>query len=261
MVLIEKLIYVMIRLFYGIVAMKYSLTGGRNLIYITGDTHRDFSRIAMFCWANQTTIDDVLIILGDVGINYYGNPSDLQLKHVLATLPITLFCIHGNHENRPENIDTYEEAERFGGKVHTEADFPNLLFAKDGEIYSFDGKKRCLVIGGAYSIDKHIRIKNAQHWWGDEQPSEQTKERIEGRITQHDWGVDIVLSHTCPKKYMPVEAFLTGFDRSVVDSSTEEWLDTIESRLTYSSWYCGHFHTEKVVDGVHFLYKSIEELG
>ena len=34
------------------------------MIYLTGDTHRDFDRIFDFCADNDTTIDDVLIILG-----------------------------------------------------------------------------------------------------------------------------------------------------------------------------------------------------
>ena len=41
------------------------------MIYITGDTHRDFGRIFDFCEENGTTKDDVLIILGDAGINYF----------------------------------------------------------------------------------------------------------------------------------------------------------------------------------------------
>ena len=39
--------------------------------YITGDTHGDFSRIAEFCRSNGTDTNDVMIILGDAGINYY----------------------------------------------------------------------------------------------------------------------------------------------------------------------------------------------
>ena len=41
--------------------------------------------------------------------------------------------------------------------VWVEDKYPNLLFAKDGEVYDFDGYK-CLVIGGAYSVDKYWRI-------------------------------------------------------------------------------------------------------
>lgn len=44
--------------------------------YLTGDTHRNFDRIELFYKQNNTTVDDVMIILGDAGINYYLNWSD-----------------------------------------------------------------------------------------------------------------------------------------------------------------------------------------
>ncbi len=46
------------------------------MIYITGDTHGDFRNVARFCKKMQTSKDDVLIILGDAGINYYGSEQD-----------------------------------------------------------------------------------------------------------------------------------------------------------------------------------------
>lgn len=50
------------------------------MIYITGDTHRDFGRIIDFCEENETTKDDILIILGDAGINYFLDSSDYDLN-------------------------------------------------------------------------------------------------------------------------------------------------------------------------------------
>ena len=46
------------------------------MTYITGDTHGDFRRIKEFCRLADTTAEDVIVILGDAGINYYGNESD-----------------------------------------------------------------------------------------------------------------------------------------------------------------------------------------
>lgn len=43
------------------------------MFYITGDTHGEFDRIEEFCEHNFTTVEDVIIILGDAGINYYLN--------------------------------------------------------------------------------------------------------------------------------------------------------------------------------------------
>jgi len=54
----------------------------------------------------------------------------------------------------------------------------------------------------------------------------------------------------------PVEVFLPGVDQSMVDKSTEKWLDCIEERLEYRKWYCGHYHTEKKIDRLRIMYKD-----
>ena len=74
------------------------------MIYITGDKHANFREVFNYCYNNKTTLEDVLIVLGDSGINYYKNGKDYVLKNILLQCPITFFCIHGNHEERPENI-------------------------------------------------------------------------------------------------------------------------------------------------------------
>ena len=89
-----------------------------------------------------------MIILGDAGFNYYLNDRDTQAKEYASTFPITLFCIHGNHEARPQSLAGFEEGRYHGGKVLFEKTYPNILFAVDGEVYEFDGYQ-CIVIGGA----------------------------------------------------------------------------------------------------------------
>ena len=104
-------------------------------------------------------------------------------------------------------------------------------------------------------------LKNLQ-WWDNEQPTDELKEDIEWTLEKLcRWNIDGVLSHTCPFKYEPVEMFLGGIDQSKVDDSTERWLDTIEDRLNYKRWWCGHWHTNKVIDKMHFLFNDIVELG
>ena len=225
---------------------------------ITGDTHGDFGRVESMCALADTTKDDLLIILGDVGINYYGGKKEFQFKHLLADLPITMLCIHGNHERRPESLGTYEETPWHGGVVYVEREFPNLLFAKDGEIYEIN-EKRCIAIGGAYSVDKEYRIEKNWGWWEDEQPSDEVKCRVETQLNKEDWRIDVVLSHTAPIKYEPREMFIDFIDDSKVDKSTEIWLDSIEDRLNYDLWYCGHYHTNKAIDKIKFLYNDFIE--
>lgn len=213
------------------------------MIVVTGDTHRSFERIEAFCEENGTTKDDILIILGDAGINLFLDLSDYGLKRELSELPITLFCVHGNHEERPFNIDTYEETPWHGGIVYMEPEFPSLLFAKGGEIYDFDGRK-AIVLGGAYSVDKFYRLYHGAPWFPDEQPDEEIKRHAEAQLEKAGWRVDYVLSHTAPLQYEPQHAFLPGLDQGSVDKSTEEWLNEIEERLDYDKWFCGHYHVD-----------------
>ena len=83
---------------------------------------------------------------------------------------------------------------------------------------------------------------------------------MEKALENRGWEVDVVLSHTCPLRYEPVEAFLPVVDQSSVDKSTERWLGEIESRLTYRRWYCGHYHIGKRVDRLRFLYNDFDRL-
>ncbi len=240
-------------------AQKYSdpLPSGR--VFLTGDTHGVFARIARFCQKRKTNTQDTLILLGDAGINYYGGERELELKRSVSALPITLFCIHGNHERRPSADTGYELREYHGGQVWVQPEFPNLLFAVDGEIYDFLGHE-CLAIGGAYSVDKWMRIFSKLEWWPDEQPSEEIKDKVERVLEDRGWQVDVVLSHTCPKHYIPEDAFLPGFDWESMDESTEIWLDAIEQRLDYTRWYCGHYHVERSVDKLRFMYEDYDFL-
>ena len=160
--------------------------------------------------------------------------------------------IHGNHEIRPHHIPTYKSKQWNGGMVLYEEKYPNLLFAQDGEIFNMDGLTH-LVMGGAYSVDKYYRLARGLHWFEDEQPDNEIKKRVEARLSELDWKVDIVMSHTCPTRYVPTEAFLPGLDQSTVDRSTEEWLDSIAERLDYKKWFCGHWHIDKQVGKMHFI--------
>ena len=229
------------------------------MIYITGDKHADFREVFYFCYANETTLDDILIVLGDAGINYYVNDKDNELKNSLKEhYPITFFCIHGNHEERPENIKTYKTKKFHDGIVYYEEDYPNILFAKDGEVYNFNNHK-VLVIGGAYSVDKYFRLARGYNWYESEQPDDKIKNKVKKVLKDLDNKVDIILSHTCPYKYLPREMFLEGIDQSTVDNSTEYFLDEIEESTDYNLWYCGHYHTDKEIDKIIFMFHKIEE--
>lgn len=228
------------------------------MVYFTGDIHGEVFRVSEMIEKFRITPDDIIVLLGDVGMNYYGNKrGDRHRKKRLNKLGTKMLCIHGNHEMRPETLNSYHEEIWNGGIVYVEEEYPNLLFAKDGEVYDLEGTK-AIAIGGAYSVDKWYRLQCDLNWFPDEQPSEEVKATVEKKLDALRWKVDIVLTHTCPYRYIPREAFLSGVDQSTVDNSTELWLDTIEERLDYQAWFCGHWHIDKRIDCMYFLFHGVE---
>lgn len=238
--------------------------------YITGDKHRDFSRVQKFCSARKTRRKDILIVLGDAGFNYYGDSRDDELKRQISKLNITLFCLHGNKENRPQNMASYGLRNFCGNKVYYEPRYPNILFAIDGEVYNFDGKEY-LIVGGAHSIDKIKCLEEGLPFWEDEMPSDEIKSLAKRNLALRDNKIYGILTHTCPIKYLPTEMFLSSRKiyeipddeksyKPDIDRSTEQWLDTIEDVVEYKIWFCGHYHIDKEIDNVIMMNHKIRPL-
>jgi len=234
------------------------------MVYLTGDTHGQFDRIFSFCKRLNASLKDTMVILGDVGFNYHLNFLDDMRKEAANKQAITWFCLKGNHEKYAGALPNYKEVKAFGGSVYLEPEYPNILFAKDGEVYTFkvDGlENKILVIGGAYSVDKYYRLKMGLSWFEDEQPSGTVKRIVEEKIKKYDGTFDYIFSHTCPLRFEPREWFLKGLDQSKVDKSTEVWLDKIYDQVEVKRWYCGHYHGEKLIENVRFMYNGYVTLG
>ena len=240
------------------------------MIYVTGDCHGNFGKLFNFCITHKTSVSDILVILGDAGINFYNDIRDYFKRRDLATLPLTVLCIHGNHEMRPTHMDDFDpytlqklDKKMYHlvpwneGKVYKSSWLPNVLFARDGDIYHLDGKS-ILVCGGAYSPDKPLRLKKGWPWFADEQPSTRTKHKVEKAIAAVGGKVDIVMTHTIPMKYVK-ELHLDPIEG--IDQSTEIWLDSIEDSLNYTLWYAGHFHVDKQMGKLRILMDDIVPLG
>ena len=74
------------------------------MVYYTGDIHGSTKGIAAFAQYYELTESDIVVFLGDVGANYYGNWRDRYCKDGLARMKPTMFCIHGNHERHPDTL-------------------------------------------------------------------------------------------------------------------------------------------------------------
>jgi len=229
------------------------------MIFFTGDTHGQGDKLLRHIRRFDLGAEDVIVILGDSGFNYYCDGRDVLFKRQINDTGVTVFCIHGNHEQRPYALKAYHEVNWRGGVAYVEDAFPNLLFARDGEVYDLDGRQ-AIAIGGAYSVDKNLRLMAGANWFENEQPDATIRSRVEAVLEQRGWSVDVVLSHTCPEKYIPFDALIPGFDQRTVDRSTEKWLGSIEEKLSYNNWLCGHWHIDRTVDKVRFLMEDFVAL-
>lgn len=232
-------------------------------VFITGDKHGDFSFLDDFCATYHTTQNDVLIVLGDAGILYYGAKSrrEKYTKDMISRCPVTLFCVRGNHEDRAEDRVEMVMKEIFDNTVYYDPCYSNILYAIDGCRYEINNES-FFVIGGAYSVDKFYRLTMGWKWNPKEQLTNEEMLRIEEKIEERHF--NHILAHTCPFSWEPTYLFLRGLDQSTVDNTMEHWLEDIVRHCSWDNYWFGHFHGDNMDicgDGkVHMLFNDIKEI-
>lgn len=219
---------------------------------ITGDTHGQVvSRLGNITQNMDNIVPEetAVIILGDAGLNYYLNKTDRKNKQYSSNYGLRIYCVRGNHEARPQNIEgmiLVDDAD-VGGKVYMEGKFPLIRYFVDGGEYTIDGKSM-LVIGGAYSVDKYYRLARANGgfsgWFEDEQLSAEERAEILARVKNKRY--DLVLTHTAPITWEPTDLFLRGVDQSTVEKDMEYWLKEVALSVCWGHWLFGHYHADRV---------------
>ena len=211
--------------------------------YITGDCHGDISRFKNFS-AVSTAEKIGIIILGDAGINYYLNKKDNKIKQELENTDLIYYLVRGNHEERPENLPDIVTIidEQVKNEVFIEPQYPHIRYLKDGYTYNINNHST-LVLGGAYSVDKEWRISCGYGWFPAEQLSEKEKNNIYNNIKGKNF--DIILSHSCPISFEPVDLFL-HISQNGIDKSMEIWLDKVKDNCNWKVWCFGHYHADRL---------------
>lgn len=260
---------------------------------ITGDCHGKYDRFHNFYapdMKNSIFKERLLppenvafICLGDFGINFYLDNSDKKRKRKLSKLGYTFYIVRGNHDYRPEHLPNIKRVYDFDicGDVYLEEEYPNIRYLIDGETYKlwYQVKEndfvelKTLVLGGAYSVDKWVRLNTKDKcvdesnfeacckagWFPDEQLSKEEKDKIIDKIDGKTF--DIVLSHTCPLCWEPWDSFLSQVEQKKVDRSMEKFLADVKDRIKFKYWWFGHFHDDQVIEqGVRLFYKDIVPL-
>jgi len=227
------------------------------MLFISGDTHGNFSRFSNINWplGNYLTKDDYVLIAGDCCLFYYPAPTPEEIWWVnwLIKKPWTLLYIDGNHDNH-HRLAALPKEQMFGGTVGKIAD--NIFHLKRGEIYEIENKK-ILTFGGATSIDKLYRRKYVT-WWPEEVPNYIEMEHCLDSIEKHNYGVDYIIAHTCPQALAPIMAARRGI--ALIDDPTQKMLDHITSACKFDHFFCGHFHDDIDYGQFHFLYTRIVDI-
>ena len=241
--------------------------------WITGDTHGAVaSRVKQLLYVdNFIPEENALIILGDSGLNYYLNKKDHIHKREVEEKGVYIYCVRGNHEARPSdtvNLHLIRD-ENVDGEVWIEDEFPHIRYFRDWGAYTIQGLCT-LVIGGAYSVDKHYRLARGWQWFEREQLDVEEekikmgasfeemlacKDAVKGKC------FDLILSHTCPLSFQPTDLFLEFIDQSTVDNSMEVWMEKIKDELKWNIWLFGHYHKDRIeLPHVEQFYTEIEPL-
>ena len=120
-------------------------------LYITGDTHGDFSRFRpeSFYEQERLTKEDVILVAGDFGGVWYGDSRDDAGLNFLDSRPFTTAFVSGNHENY-DALAAYPQAEWHGGRVRTIR--PSVLMLERGQVFDLGGRT-FFTMGGASSHD------------------------------------------------------------------------------------------------------------
>ncbi len=246
----------------------------KRVYLIRGDCH------AYFGWMEEALkgfdpANTSIIILGDAGLNYYLNNKDIRLKKEVNQRGFKLYIVRGNHEARPQDIPgmKYKYDKEIDGMVWVEEEYPNIRYFKDYGIYTINDFN-CLVIGGAYSVDKYYRLKRVgitdkldpgyyspkkTGWFYNEQLSSEEMERAAALAKGQNF--DFIFTHTCPYSWQPKDLFLGIVDQSTVDNTMEKWMDEIKDTFNWFVWCFGHFHADRIERPyVEQYYNSIENL-
>lgn len=244
---------------------------------IRGDTHGTFLWMSNGCLKDYKPEETAILILGDAGFDFYLNKTDERKKKEVEAKGYYIYFLRGNHEQRPSLVPGYEiiNDPEVKGAVYCDPRFPHIRAFMDYGFYQIKGYT-CLIIGGAYSVDKAWRLMRAGNlteetnipkksgWFNDEQL---TKEEMADCLQKvklfHATGkvVDFVFTHTCPYSYQPRDMFLDFIDQSTVDNSMELWLDKVGDSVNWGVWCFGHYHADRLeAPHVEQYYNDIEEI-
>lgn len=228
------------------------------MIYITGDTHQDFTRFGSRKFPEQKllTRNDYVIICGDFGI-WDETAESLYWLKWLDNKPFTTLFVDGNHENF-DLLSRFPEKEWNGGKVHQIRE--HIFHLMRGQIFELDGQT-FFTMGGASSHDmpggvldsespdyhrqkkrlEKLKIRyrvNHLSWWQEELPCEEEYREALYNLEKQNWQVDTIITHCAPDSIAEQINPLSPSD------ALTRFLEEVKNRCRFRRWFFGHYHED-----------------
>lgn len=247
------------------------------MIYVTGDTHGDFKRFSKKNYGTILNENDIVIILGDMGLLWSKDKEyDYWCKFFKEKPWLTLF-IDGNHENF-NMLEEYPIEVWNGGKVRQIVK-DKVLHLERGQVFTIENKT-FFTMGGASSKDieggildredelfkfkkkdlkrKHLnfRILN-ESWWKQELPNEKELEEGIFNLQKNNNQIDYILTH-CTSNYIQQKIKELYSYKKMNEDILTNYFDKLEDTIIYKEWYFGHYHEDIKIDDKHILcYKNL----
>lgn len=206
------------------------------IIYLLSDLHGDIDFKGFKEYLDTAREDDVLIILGDVGINFEETEENQKFTDYFLSAKKKIAFLDGNHENF-KFINNFPEEEWNGGTVHRLTDY--IVHLKRGNIFTIEGKT-FFVFGGCKSSSKW---KEMGLWHPEEEPNEAELALAHENLKKHEYKVDYILTH----KYEENE------DWDIVTTDLWELTQFMDETVQFQKWYAGHWHKARSIDDKHIL--------
>lgn len=261
---------------YDIIKPAVLQGGVKTIIYVTGDTHRDFTRFNtdIFPEQKEMTKNDYVIICGDFGI-WDNSAEEKYWMQWLDKKTFTTLFVGGNHENY-DMLRALPIEEWHGGNVQRVRS--SILHLMRGQMFEIKGK-RFFTMGGASShdiqdgilepndpdfkkkkrkLDRLGALYRINHvsWWPDELPTDEEYTTARENLERCDWRMDYLVTHCCPTSVQ--DKLSNGFYRS--DHLTD-FFEEVRQKCSFQYWLFGHYHENRLIDNRYvLLYEQITRI-
>jgi len=187
-------------------------------VLITGDVHNNFSQLNELINRRKP---ELIICCGDFG--YWPKVSwSVPLSSIKLQGAEKLLWCDGNHE------DHWSLKNRESDELE-----PGIIYMPRGSIYTLPDGRTIMFMGGAWSIDQHMRTIGIT-WFPEEIITQADL------VDLPDVKIDIFITHTCPSELVPQ---LIKFYPEKTHEPSNQALSSLWDMYKPDLWFFGHWHT------------------